>query len=68
MQWGDLSYTSDQVSEFLSNKNSFAFKNRIPSLTQLRRNGRESHESKKIDSRQMKMFTLMEIYERERSS
>jgi hypothetical protein len=51
MQWGDLSYTSDKVSEFLSNKNSLAFRNRIPILSQLRKNGRATHESKNFNSR-----------------
>jgi hypothetical protein len=38
MQWGDLTYQSDKVSEFLSAKDRLIFKNGIPKLTQLKRN------------------------------
>lgn len=39
MQWGDLTYQTDKTSEFLSDKDRLIFKNGIPKLTQLRRNG-----------------------------
>ena len=40
MQWGDLTYNTDKVSNFLAGTKGFAFKFGIPKLSQLRRNGR----------------------------
>jgi legumain len=40
LQWGDMSYATDKVSEFLAYKKSSNFKFGIPRLNQLRRNGR----------------------------
>lgn len=40
MQWGDLTYQTDKVSEFLSGKDRFIFRNGIPRLSELKRNGR----------------------------
>ena len=39
MQWGDLSYNSDRVSDFLTANKEFTFKFGVPKLSQLRRYG-----------------------------
>lgn len=62
MQWGDLTYQTDKVSEFLSAKDRLIFKNGIPKLSQLRRNGISKVDNKHIDSRSIKLQTLMDIY------
>jgi hypothetical protein len=65
MQWGDLTYNSDKVGEFLAPpKSGFSFKFGIPKLNQLRRNGRIEADRVNFDSRTMKMQQLLEIYAR----
>lgn len=59
MQWGDLSYNTDKVSDFLAGPKGFAFKFGIPKLSQLRRNGRIESERVNFDSRTIKMQQLM---------
>lgn len=68
MQWGDLSYTSDKVSDFLAAKNGFTFKFGIPKLSQLRRNGRIESDRVNFNSRTIKMQQLMEVYAREQTA
>lgn len=67
MQWGDMSFKSDKVSEFLAQKKSFEFKNGVPKLSKLRKNGREDFDRVNLNSRQIKLLTLMEIHKREQT-
>ena len=64
MQWGDLTYQTDKVSEFLSAKDRLIFKNGVPKLSQLRRNGILNIDRRHINSRSIKLQTLMDIYMR----
>ncbi len=67
MQWGDMSFKNDRVSEYIANKKGLSFKNGIPNLSQLRRNGREDVKRVNMNSRTSKMQTLMEIFTREQT-
>lgn len=59
MQWGDMSFKGDKVSEFLAQKKSLEFRNGFPRLSQLRKNGREHFDKVNLNSRQIKLLTLM---------
>lgn len=67
MQWGDMSFKGDKVSEFLAQKKSFDFKHGVRKLSQLRKNGREDFDRVNLNSRQVKLLTLMEIHKREKT-
>lgn len=61
MQWGDMSFKTDKVAEYISYRKGITFKNGIPTMNELRRNGREKIERVNMNSRTVKMQSLMEI-------
>lgn len=67
MQWGDMSFKTDKVSEYVAYKKGFSFKNGIPKINQLRRNEREGIQRVNMNSRTCKVQTLIEISNRENS-
>lgn len=71
LQWGDMTFSSDKVSEYLSYRKTSEFKFGIPSLSQLRRRERieaDRTERFNVNSRTVKMHTLMEIFGREQTA
>lgn len=67
MQWGDMSFKTDKVSEYVAYKKGLSFKNGIPKINQLRRNEREGIQRVNMNSRTCKVQTLIEISNRENS-
>lgn len=68
LQWGDMSFSNDKVSEYLAYKKTFNFKFGIPKISQLRRNDRIESSRVNFDSRTVKMHTLLEVYAREQTA
>ena len=65
MQWGDLSFSSDSVSNFMNGGRRNEFINLKRSLPNLRSLGKISTS---IDSRLMKIKILMETHKREQTA
>lgn len=61
LQWGDMSFKNDKVSEYIAYKRGLSFKYGIPTINQIRRNDREHVERVSFNSRDSKLFTLMSI-------
>lgn len=59
MQWGDMSFKTDKVGEYIAYRKGLSFKNGIPKINQLRRNGREINPRVNFNSRTLKVQTLM---------
>lgn len=65
-----MTFSTDKVSEYLAYKKSFGFKFGLPRLSQLRRGNRmevDKVERVNVNSRTVKMHTLMEIFAREQT-
>jgi len=67
LQWGDLTFSNDTVSEYLAYKRTLNFKFGIPRLSQLRRNDKVESNRVNVNSRTVKMHTLREIFAREQT-
>lgn len=59
LQWGDMSFKNDKVSEYIAYRKGLSFKSGIPNINQLRRNGRENNPKVSMNSRTIKVQTLM---------
>lgn len=59
MQWGDMSFKTDKVGEYISYRKGLSFKNGIPRINQLRKNGRETNPKVNLNSRTLKVQTLI---------
>lgn len=65
MQWGDLSFTSDKVGEYVSGKTPKTFNLRLSNL--LGSFGSKRVDGAKMNSRTMKLQSLSAIYARDHS-
>jgi len=59
LQWGDMSFKNDKVAEYIAYRKGLSFKNGIPKISQLRKNGRESNPRVNLNSRTLKVQTLI---------
>ena len=65
MQWGDLSFLTDKVGDFISSKTPRSFNLRLASI--VGNFGSKKVEAAKMNSRTMKLQSLSAIYAREHS-
>jgi hypothetical protein len=67
LQWGDLSYTSNKIGEFLTGPKKIGEKN-LRTVKPIMKVGSKTSKSSNMDSRTMKLQSLSALYSREHST